>query len=359
MAVVAGIGNGSKIFSSPIVSRTTDQPVVDTSGYLRTSVVLATVEGLSIGGPDAIALAPAPDPTPTPTPEQTPAPTPAPKPPFWDYTIQPGDTVEGIAAGLGMDPQYILWNNPAVSEHPDVLIAGKVLRLPGVNGIIYHVKLGDTLSDIAAYYGISVQSIIDFAPNNLASPDNLADKTLLVLPGAVPPPAPTAPGPILAAAPAPEPAPAPPSQVAPPEVQPTAPPPAAPPPPPAPAPAPASRFIWPFVGNITTYFSGGHPAIDIDGYGRHGAPVVASAGGQVVWAAGDNSGYGLYVIIQHPDGSRTLYAHLSSIGVSVGQEVWQGETLGGVGSTGYSTGTHLHFVLYINGAPVNPLNYLP
>jgi murein DD-endopeptidase MepM/ murein hydrolase activator NlpD len=135
----------------------------------------------------------------------------------------------------------------------------------------------------------------------------------------------------------------------------------APEPAPAPAPQPVASvgYIWPFSGNITTYFSGYHPGIDIDGYGRYGAPVVAAASGTVVLTAWDDYGYGYHVIIQHDDGSQTQYAHLSDIWVGQGQYVSQGEAVGGVGSTGYSTGTHLMFNMYIGGAPVNPLDYLP
>jgi murein DD-endopeptidase MepM/ murein hydrolase activator NlpD len=78
-----------------------------------------------------------------------------------------------------------------------------------------------------------------------------------------------------------------------------------------------------------------------------------------VLTAWDDYGYGYHVIIQHDDGSQTQYAHLSDIWVGQGQYVSQGEAVGGVGSTGYSTGTHLMFNMYIGGAPVNPLDYLP
>jgi murein DD-endopeptidase MepM/ murein hydrolase activator NlpD len=123
----------------------------------------------------------------------------------------------------------------------------------------------------------------------------------------------------------------------------------------------SGRYIWPVSGrSITTHFGPGHPAIDIDQYRSEGSPVVASAAGKVTFAGGNACcSYGLYVTVEHRDGSTTLYAHLNGVGVSEGQEVAQGQTLGASGNTGRSTGAHLHFELLMNGSPVNPLSYLP
>ena len=84
---------------------------------------------------------------------------------------------------------------------------------------------------------------------------------------------------------------------------------------------------------------------------------MASSGGRVV-SAGWNGGYGYSVLIQHPDGRKTRYAHLSKITVSNGEYVTQGERIGLSGNTGNSTGPHLHFEMIINGSAVNPLNYI-
>ena len=88
-----------------------------------------------------------------------------------------------------------------------------------------------------------------------------------------------------------------------------------------------------------------------------GSTVMASSGGTVS-AAGWSGGYGYMVLITHPDGSKTRYAHLSKVLVSVGQSVSQGEKIALSGNTGISTGPHLHFEIILNGTPVNPLNYL-
>ena len=106
----------------------------------------------------------------------------------------------------------------------------------------------------------------------------------------------------------------------------------------------------PFTGETRT-----HNGLDIDGFGNDGAPVVAAAGGTVVTASYD-SAYGNYVVIDH-GGTSTVYAHLSGLGVSAGETVTQGETIGAVGSTGRATGTHLHFEVYEGGSRVDPSQY--
>ena len=99
-----------------------------------------------------------------------------------------------------------------------------------------------------------------------------------------------------------------------------------------------------------------HNGIDIDG--DTGDPVRAVLIGEVV-IAGWRNGFGNTVVLNHFDGYTTLYAHLSKISVSVGQEVDHGERIGSVGSTGWSTGPHLHFEIRINGKAVNPMPYMP
>jgi murein DD-endopeptidase MepM/ murein hydrolase activator NlpD len=106
---------------------------------------------------------------------------------------------------------------------------------------------------------------------------------------------------------------------------------------------------------------GGHPlGIDIDGFNLAGAGIAAATEGTVVFAGGNACcSYGLYVVIVSPGGIETLYAHLSSITVSRGEYVSQGQQIGVIGDTGYSTGRHLHFEVIDNGVRVNPMNYLP
>jgi murein DD-endopeptidase MepM/ murein hydrolase activator NlpD len=119
-------------------------------------------------------------------------------------------------------------------------------------------------------------------------------------------------------------------------------------------------LIWPVRGPVTSGYGSRwgrmHEGIDI-GAGT-GTPIRAAKGGTVVFA-GVMSGYGNVIIIDHGGGFSTLYAHQSRLGAGRGQDVGQGEVIGYVGSTGHSTGPHLHFETRVNGSPRNPRNYLP
>ena len=127
----------------------------------------------------------------------------------------------------------------------------------------------------------------------------------------------------------------------------------------------ATPSIWPADGDVTSRFGwrrspfggGGdwHPGIDIaNGYG---VPIVATADG-VVTSAGWNGGYGLFVEIDHGYGISTAYGHSSELAVRVGQKVKKGEVIAYMGSTGYSTGPHVHYEVRISGQQVNPADFL-
>lgn len=123
---------------------------------------------------------------------------------------------------------------------------------------------------------------------------------------------------------------------------------------------------WPLSGTVVSEFgmrvhpifgdNRMHTGIDIDG--TTGQPIGAAASGTVIFV-GWQEGYGNVVILDHGDGLSTVYAHMSATGVSDGAAVDAGETVGQVGSTGYSTGPHLHFEVRIDGTAVNPRTYLP
>lgn len=271
------------------------------------------------------------------------------KPPFFIYTVQEGDTVGGVAARFGLSSTSILWNNLDL-ENADALSVGQQVRVPSSNGIIYEVRLGDTLIDVAGYYGVDVAAIVGFPANGLSSVDDIVESQTLFIPGGVMP-APAEPEPVAIDTPLP----------------PSEPParesdrPTSAPEPPSSGPASPSGFIWPTYGPISSYFSGGHPlGIDIDLFNNPGAAIVASASGTVTFAGGNACcSYGLYVVVSHGNGFETLSAHLGSILVSQGGYVEQGQVIGYAGLTGYTTGYHLHFEVHLNGQNVNPLNYLP
>jgi murein DD-endopeptidase MepM/ murein hydrolase activator NlpD len=271
-------------------------------------------------------------------------------PPYQVYQVQDGDTVSAIASRFGIDPQYITANNAEIQDS-DFLTLGQSIIIPAGNGILHEVRLGETLSDIAARYSVDVSAITGFAANHIASADDITETQLVFVPGG------TLPAPPAAAAPE-----APTPDASAPEAT------------PAPAPAPSGGgdivrggpksnhgLIWPVVGPISSYYGPSHPlGIDIDGYNLAGAPIAAATDGTVIFAGGNPCcSYGLYVVLMSPGGIETLYGHLSSIGVTQGQSVAQGESLGIIGNTGYSTGRHLHFEVIDNGVRENPLDYLP
>lgn len=124
-------------------------------------------------------------------------------------------------------------------------------------------------------------------------------------------------------------------------------------------PTPNSRLITSLYGNRMHPILGYeryHSGVDING--RVGDPVVAADGGTVILSSYDPGGYGNYLVINHGGGRTTLYAHMSSVAVGVGTVVTQGQTIAYVGSTGLSTGPHLHFEIAVNGNRHDPLGYL-
>jgi murein DD-endopeptidase MepM/ murein hydrolase activator NlpD len=128
------------------------------------------------------------------------------------------------------------------------------------------------------------------------------------------------------------------------------------------------KFLWPVSGyysvtdvfGMRTHPTTGvyklHTGVDIAGSGIRGKPILAANSGTVL-KAGSHTAYGNYVVIDHGGGYSTLYAHAKSLNVSKGQKVNRGDVLGYVGSTGYSTGPHLHFEIMENGNYKDPLSY--
>ncbi len=273
-------------------------------------------------------------------------------PPYQVYQVQEGDTVSSIAARYGISADYVIANNAEILNS-DLLTLGQSIIIPAGDGILHEVRYGETLSDIAARYDVDVEAITAFASNGIASPDDITETQLVYVPGGtLPAPAPAAPE----AVPAPDAG----------DTSDSA---------PAPddsssdggggivsgGPSSSEGLIWPVVGPISSYYGPSHPlGIDIDGFNLVGSGIGAATSGTVVFAGGNACcSYGLYVVVVSPGGIETLYAHLSSISVSEGESVSQGEQVGIIGSTGYSTGTHLHFEVIDNGTRVDPLSYLP
>lgn len=317
---------------------------------------------------------------------------------YLDHTIVSGETLHSIAAMYDVSLATLMANNQDLASF-DNIQPGQHLRIPTTNGLLYSVREGDTVDSISQRFGVSAAVIEKLAANNLQNADAIHPNQTLLIPERVTYVAPPAPAPAtlarpivapahvltppsrpaVAAAPvAPVPSAEPTAHVIQPPAHPVVAAPIATPapapvvapkplvPPPAPTAVPVvSRFIWPVSGPITQGFGVpelgvGAPHTGLDIGVPIGTPIKAAGSGTVIFAGGDACcSFGYHVIISHGNGLQTLYGHMSQIGVSVGQVVVQGQILGLSGSTGFSTGPHVHFEVDLNGVPVSPYTYLP
>jgi len=281
-----------------------------------------------------------------PTPTPPPTATPAPRTEVLTYKVQPGDNLFVIARRFELSQDTIVWANPDLESDPDYLQIGQELKIPPTDGVVHVVQAGDTLAAIAARYKVEPAAILSYAPNKLHDASALTVGQQLMVPGGVrpAPPRPTA-APAASGAAAPATISGGTLMI-----------PAGAPDVPVPAPAQPGRFVWPTHGIITQYYGRWHGAIDIAN--SQGTPIVAADAGTVAFA-GWSGGLGNAIQIDHGDGFATTYAHLYSIGVQVGQKVEKGAQIGLMGTTGHSTGPHLHLIFTYQGGIINPLDYLP
>ena len=244
-----------------------------------------------------------------------------------DYAVQPGDALSFIASDFGVSTESIIWANKLTDI--DSISPGQTLRIPPVSGVIHTVQRGDTISLIAKKYNADSAKIISF--NDLSSGSALALETDLVIPDGVP---------IKVTAGAK-------TSVKPGFI--------------SSATSVAKRFAY--LPDLGDYFK--IPTLGFNWkivHGRNGSdianacgtPIQASADGTVSisLSSGWNGGFGKYIKLVHPNGTETLYAHLSKLLISEGEVVTKGQKIGLMGTTGHSTGCHLHFE--VHGAR-NPL----
>jgi murein DD-endopeptidase MepM/ murein hydrolase activator NlpD len=224
------------------------------------------------------------------------------------HTVAEGETVSDIAKSYGVSAETILWANALSAS--SVIKPGDELKFPSISGVLHTVRAGQTLSGIAASYGVSVERIL--AANRGISAASLEAGEELIIPGGRPAASRSA------ASSGGSPAPL----------------------------APAGYFKPPTIG---LNWGRLHPMNAVDIANSCGTPVWAAAGGVVEWAGWDPGWYyGNYIVIRHPNGMRTYYAHLrtGSLLVSAGTPVSQGEKIAEIGNTGRTigvTGCHLHF----------------
>lgn len=239
-----------------------------------------------------------------------------------EYKVIGGDTLASIGKRFEISVDTVKWANNLKS---DVIKPGQILKIAPVTGIVHKVAAGETIYSIAKKYKTDSQKIVNFIFNDFSDLDTFAlsaGQTLFVPDGVIEE---------------------------------------------APALAPvfaqiqagvrgSSNFIWPTSGVITQYPVWYHMALDIAS--NSGPAILASDTGTVIFAGCVRYGYGCHVIVDHANGYQTLYAHMSSIAVTAGQAVSQGQTLGVMGATGRATGPHLHFEVRSGGTILNPLNFL-
>lgn len=243
-----------------------------------------------------------------------------------NYRVRSGDTLASIAEKFGISVDSIKWANNLKS---DTIKPDETLKIPPVTGVVHTVVSGETVYSIAKKYNTSAQNIVNFIFNDFADLDTFAlraGQVLYVPDGVIEPEQPK----YIAQAPQYA------NAIA--------------------GLRGSSSFIWPTTGVITQYPTWYHMAFDIASNG--GPPILAADTGTVTYAGCINWGYGCHVMVDHGNGFQTLYGHMSSLSVSAGQAVSQGAQLGIMGSTGRSTGPHLHFEVRLNGALQNPQNYL-
>ena len=242
------------------------------------------------------------------------------------YTVQAGDTIQAIAAAFRLEATTLMWANPEVEDAPDLLRVGQEIIVLPMDGVYHEVVAGETLRSIAGKYSVGSEAIIECKYNHLEPPDyRIAEGMHLIVPGGVKPYIPK----VVTAyeGPVPEGA------------------------------QGSGLFQWPVLGYISQGYWYGHRAIDLGA--PTGSALLAADGGFVSFAGWTDVGYGYLVVIDHRNGFTTYYGHMSNIYVYEGQAVERGQVIGAVGSTGYSTGPHLHFEIRYNGVQQNPRAYLP
>ena len=249
------------------------------------------------------------------------------------YLVQPGETISAIAEKFKISVETILWQNNLNAK--SVIKAGNQLEILSVTGVMHKVKSGENIGSIAKKYKVEQEKII--SANNLFDVNDIKIGQKVIIPGGkliVP----YVSKPNLAQKNVPTVSPI--SKLFLPPTQGIL----------------SSGMLWPTsVRIITQYFSWRHMGLDIAG--PKGTPLYASDDGEVV-LSGWSTGYGYNILIDHGNGRRTRYAHNSKLYVEKGDQVVKGQTIAAMGSTGWSTGSHIHFEVIVGGVKKNPLAYV-
>lgn len=261
------------------------------------------------------------------------------------YTVDLGDSIFEIASNFKVKPETVLWANyKQLNDNPDMISKGMELQIPPVDGVYYQWQAGDTIESVAARFKAEPQDILNWSANNIDLTDpQVQPGTKIMIPGGsrefrqwVIPTIPRGAAGVMTSiygsggcSTSTEGA------------------------------MGTGSFVWPGPNHSISGndYWGGHLGIDVAG--SEGTPAFAADSGVVVYAGWANGGYGYMVMIDHGNGYQTLYAHLSSVIAHCGGSVSKGSTIGLFGSTGNSTGAHLHFEVRYGGGFVSPWTVLP
>jgi len=254
-----------------------------------------------------------------------------------DYTVETGDSLFAIAKSFNITPETLLWANyEALNDDPHSLRPGQELFVPPTNGVYYQWKEGDTLDSVANELGAKPDDILSWVGNKLdLSSPKIDPGQYVMVPGGHREfkqwiiPTVTRAGNVGSTSC-------------------------------SGGAVGGGGFIWPSNNHFLSGndYSSYHHGIDIAG--STGDAVYAADSGVVTLAAtGYNYGYGNVMMIDHGNGYATLYAHLSALNAGRCASVGQGQVIGAIGSTGNSSGPHLHFEVRLNGGFVNPWDVLP
>jgi murein DD-endopeptidase MepM/ murein hydrolase activator NlpD len=269
------------------------------------------------------------------------------------YKVVEGDTIFGIAENFGLEPRTVLWGNYYILlDDPHALKAGQELNILPINGTYHEWQQGEGLNGVAKYYSVTPEDIINYPANELSfetvgdfAAPNIQPGTWLIVPNGrrefiswSAPLGVTRENPASARVLGPG------------------------------ACDPVSggavgygTFVWPASKHYLSGFdyapSTNHWGLDLAGDEGEGA--YSTDAGVVVYAGWNNYGYGNMIMVDHGNNFQSLYAHLSGISVGCGQSVGQGDLIGVIGSTGRSSGSHLHFEIRAISSWVNPWDVLP
>ncbi|NLA80026.1 MAG: peptidoglycan DD-metalloendopeptidase family protein [Chloroflexi bacterium] len=270
-----------------------------------------------------------------------------------EHTIQAGESLFSIAAKYSIRPETLLWSNRyTLGDDPHVMTPGQKLLILPIDGILHRWSAGEGLNGVAEYYHVSPESIVNYPANNLSmasigdfAEPNIEPGKLLIIPGGYAEfsdwrtPRITRKDPATA------------KNVGPGACEGA-----------YDGVIGAEKFTFPVSGDpILTGFdfqpSANHFGIDLGG--KIGDPVSAVDNGVVVYAGWNDWGYGEMVVLDHGNGWQSLYAHMATVDVVCGKEIYRGDVIGTVGQTGNAVGAHLHFELrHYEYGRVNPWDFL-